>query len=154
MPINSDKPHLWKADVADSIDFYNDWFLRFAPAAFRKQHVIRTTDPLLRDLEKNQLTALTRWLRGQGYIERASDEASCLDKIPPGMFTILPTLSPGKRRNPTTACFVKPLRISKPYQPLVIEVSLLEVRQLSTGGIRMKRRGLRSSRSVMGKMLN
>ena len=30
MPINADKPHLWKADVEKSIDFYNDWFLRFA----------------------------------------------------------------------------------------------------------------------------
>ena len=26
MAINADKPHLWKADVERSIDFYNDWF--------------------------------------------------------------------------------------------------------------------------------
>lgn len=31
MPINADKPHLWKTDVERSIDFYNDWFIRFAP---------------------------------------------------------------------------------------------------------------------------
>ncbi len=31
MPINADKPHLWKSDVERSIDFYNDWFIRFAP---------------------------------------------------------------------------------------------------------------------------
>ena len=29
--VNTDKPHLWKADVAQSVDFYNDWFMRFAP---------------------------------------------------------------------------------------------------------------------------
>jgi hypothetical protein len=46
MPINSDKTHLWKADVAESIDFYNDWFLRFAPGTYRKQRVIRTKEVL------------------------------------------------------------------------------------------------------------
>ncbi|MCP4168096.1 MAG: XamI family restriction endonuclease [Chloroflexi bacterium] len=42
MPINADKPHLWKADVERSIDFYNDWFLRFAPLAFRAQRAETT----------------------------------------------------------------------------------------------------------------
>lgn len=37
MPINADKPDLWKADVERSIDFYNDWFLRFAPETYRNQ---------------------------------------------------------------------------------------------------------------------
>ncbi len=37
MSINADKPERWKADVEKSIDFYNDWFLRFAPATYRKQ---------------------------------------------------------------------------------------------------------------------
>lgn len=37
MPINADKPYLWKADVEQSIDFYNDWFLRFAPETYRTQ---------------------------------------------------------------------------------------------------------------------
>ena len=59
MPINSDKPHLWKADVAQSIDFYNDCFLRFAPDTYRKQRVIRTNDPLINiALKKQQLAAL------------------------------------------------------------------------------------------------
>ena len=40
MPINADKPHLWKADVEESIDFYNDWFIRFAPDTYRKQRAI------------------------------------------------------------------------------------------------------------------
>ncbi len=40
MPINSDKPHLWKADVAQSIDFYHNRLLRFAPDADRKKRTI------------------------------------------------------------------------------------------------------------------
>ncbi len=40
MPINADKPHLWKTDVEKSIDFYNDWFLRFAPETYRKQRSV------------------------------------------------------------------------------------------------------------------
>ncbi|HUT60796.1 MAG TPA: XamI family restriction endonuclease [Phycisphaerae bacterium] len=36
MPINADKPQCWKADIAKSVDFYNDWFLRFAPKAYRQ----------------------------------------------------------------------------------------------------------------------
>ena len=35
MGVNLDKPHLWKKDVAASVDMYNEWFLRFAPKAFR-----------------------------------------------------------------------------------------------------------------------
>ena len=33
--INADKPHLWKADVAASVDQFNQWFLLFAPETFR-----------------------------------------------------------------------------------------------------------------------
>ena len=43
MPVNSDKPHLWKADVSKSIDYYNDWFLRFAPDVYREQRQTQTT---------------------------------------------------------------------------------------------------------------
>ena len=42
MPINADKPHLWKADIARSVDFYNDWFMSFAPEAYRTQRVEQT----------------------------------------------------------------------------------------------------------------
>jgi hypothetical protein len=40
--INADKPHLWKADIAASVDQFNQWFMRFAPQAFRSTRV-RTT---------------------------------------------------------------------------------------------------------------
>ena len=36
MGVNADKPQRWKEDVARSVDFYNDWFLRFAPKAYRE----------------------------------------------------------------------------------------------------------------------
>lgn len=42
MPINADKPYLWKGDVERSIDFYNDWFIRFAPETYRTQRGITT----------------------------------------------------------------------------------------------------------------
>jgi hypothetical protein len=35
MPINSDKPHLWKADTRASVDQFNQWFVLFAPKAYR-----------------------------------------------------------------------------------------------------------------------
>lgn len=37
--INADKPHLWKADIAASVDRFNEWFMRFAPEAFRSTRV-------------------------------------------------------------------------------------------------------------------
>jgi type II restriction enzyme len=47
--INADKPHLWKADIAASVDQFNDWFMRFAPEAFRSTRV-RTTERVKADL--------------------------------------------------------------------------------------------------------
>ncbi len=42
MPINADKPHNWKSDIAQSVDFYNQWFMRFAPKAYRTTRVETT----------------------------------------------------------------------------------------------------------------
>ena len=36
MAVNSNRPDRWKADIAQSVDMYNDWFLRFAPDAYRR----------------------------------------------------------------------------------------------------------------------
>jgi len=64
MAINADKPKLWKNDVERSIDFYNDWFLRFAPETYRQQRR-RTTKTVadalkqttyLRDITSTVLT--------------------------------------------------------------------------------------------------
>lgn len=42
MPVNANKPDRWKADVAASVDLYNDWFLRFAPKTYRDTRVTTT----------------------------------------------------------------------------------------------------------------
>jgi hypothetical protein len=39
MPINADKPHQWKNDINQSVDFFNRWFLTFAPAVYRKTRI-------------------------------------------------------------------------------------------------------------------
>jgi hypothetical protein len=44
MAVNLDKPHLWKADISRSVDMYNDWFMNFAPKAFRDTRVQTTKD--------------------------------------------------------------------------------------------------------------
>jgi|SRR5579885_499735 hypothetical protein len=41
-PINADKPHLWKADIAASVDRFNQWFMNFAPEAFRSTRMQTT----------------------------------------------------------------------------------------------------------------
>jgi type II restriction enzyme len=43
MAINLDKPARWKADIAKSVDMYNDWFMNFAPQAFRTTRIQTTT---------------------------------------------------------------------------------------------------------------
>ncbi len=103
MPINADKPHLWKADVAQSIDFYNGWFLRFAPDVYRKQCVIRATKVLAAfdktgNLGTRQNATLKRWLVQQGYRKIPSNECSSLDAMPAGAFTFHHTLPPAKKK--------------------------------------------------------
>jgi hypothetical protein len=40
--INADKPHLWKSDIAASVDQFNQWFIRFAPETFRATRRLTT----------------------------------------------------------------------------------------------------------------
>jgi len=47
--INADKPCLWKADIAASVDRFNQWFMDFAPEAFRSTRV-ETTEHVKRAL--------------------------------------------------------------------------------------------------------
>lgn len=44
MAVNLDKPDRWKADIAQSVDMYNDWFMHFAPEAFRATRIQTTKD--------------------------------------------------------------------------------------------------------------
>src|SRR5947208_13124075 len=41
--INANRPRLWKADIAASVDQFNQWFMQFAPQAFRATRV-KTTE--------------------------------------------------------------------------------------------------------------
>jgi len=42
MPVNSTKPLRWKDDIRKSVDAYNDWFVRFAPKAYRDTRATTT----------------------------------------------------------------------------------------------------------------
>lgn len=42
--MNRDKPDRWKVDIARSVDLYNQWFMNFAPTAFRKERIAATRE--------------------------------------------------------------------------------------------------------------
>lgn len=65
MPINADKPHQWKADIAASVDQFNRWFMKAAPKAYRETRV-RTTSAVLDAL---RLTDNHRKLRPEALAE-------------------------------------------------------------------------------------
>jgi len=44
MIVNRDKPDRWKSDISRSVDMYNDWFMHFAPEAYRTVRVQTTKD--------------------------------------------------------------------------------------------------------------
>ncbi len=44
MAVNRDKPDRWKEDVAKLVEFYNEWFLEFAPKTFREERIKATND--------------------------------------------------------------------------------------------------------------
>jgi hypothetical protein len=37
--INKDKPEMWKDDIRRSVDFYNEWFMEFAPKTFMEARI-------------------------------------------------------------------------------------------------------------------
>ncbi len=44
MAVNRNNPDRWKADIAQSVDMYNDWFMRFASNAYRTTRIQTTQD--------------------------------------------------------------------------------------------------------------
>jgi hypothetical protein len=44
VPVNLNKPERWKGDIAKSVDMYNDWFMEFAPKAYRETRIKTTKD--------------------------------------------------------------------------------------------------------------
>lgn len=59
MSANSDKLNLWKEDVARSVDLYNQWFLHFAPDAFRRSRIHATGQVEVAFAHTANLTLLT-----------------------------------------------------------------------------------------------
>ena len=59
MGVNRNKPDLWKADIAESVDLYNRWFLRFAPATHRRSRSGIAVDVQQAMLASNDLTKVT-----------------------------------------------------------------------------------------------
>ena len=59
MPINADKPQLWKADTRASVDQFNEWFMKFAPKAYRdtRKKTIESVEHGL--LQTKDLTMIT-----------------------------------------------------------------------------------------------
>jgi hypothetical protein len=56
MTVNANRPGRWKADIAQSVDYYNDWFLRFAPQAFRETRIETTKRVLATFRQTRNLT--------------------------------------------------------------------------------------------------
>ncbi len=59
MSINRDKPDRWKDDIACSVDMYNDWFMAFAPRAFRETRSQTTAEVKNALKATRNLTAVT-----------------------------------------------------------------------------------------------
>jgi len=57
--VNADKPHLWKPDIAQSVDFYNNWFMEFAPQAYRNTRLVTTEQVELALVQTVNLTNIT-----------------------------------------------------------------------------------------------
>lgn len=74
MPVNSDKPHLWKQDIATSVDHFNRWFLESAPQAFR-----------------------TARLHSVGVVKRAFDLTNGLRTVTPAVLAAYPGILPTLR---------------------------------------------------------
>ncbi|WP_198135971.1 XamI family restriction endonuclease [Roseiflexus castenholzii] len=58
-PINADKPHLWKADIAASVDRFNQWFMDCAPEVFRSTRVQTTEQVKAALVATNDLRTLS-----------------------------------------------------------------------------------------------
>jgi type II restriction enzyme len=64
MPVNLDKPQLWKQDVGKSVDQYNEWFLKFAPTTYRQTRIKVTAEVEAMLNRTKNLTSVTpqRWI--------------------------------------------------------------------------------------------
>jgi len=65
VPVNADKPHLWKPDIALSVNLYNNWFMQFAPLAYRDTRIATTQQVESASSETANLTNITSALLRQ-----------------------------------------------------------------------------------------
>jgi hypothetical protein len=78
MAINLDKPHLWKQDTKTSVDYYNRWFMKFAPKAFRETRKVVTEEVEQAIEESNFFISLsTKLLYAKPHILRTLRMACC-----------------------------------------------------------------------------
>lgn len=59
MSVNIDQRERWSADVAESVAMYNQWFMRFAPEAFREARLKATREVGVTLRETNNLTNIS-----------------------------------------------------------------------------------------------
>jgi hypothetical protein len=78
MAVNLDKPHLWKQDTETSVDYYNRWFMKFAPKAFRETRKIVTEEVERAIEESNYFIGLSiKIIQANPHILRTLRMACC-----------------------------------------------------------------------------
>jgi hypothetical protein len=117
MPTNRSRPETWDADIKRSVDFYNAWFLGFAPEAYRKERVTASesvethraslivadrvcdanADQIIRNAqESRQLKTIKEWLGSKDYRDRTGSNS--FDDIPPCSY-LLRSVVPGRKED-------------------------------------------------------
>ncbi len=59
MSLNRNNPDNWKQDISKSVDFYNQWFLKFAPKTFRETRIQTTKEVEIALIKTNNLLDLS-----------------------------------------------------------------------------------------------
>jgi hypothetical protein len=134
MAINADKTHLWKEDVERSIDFYNDWFVRFAPETYRAQRKVTTVAVLDAFGKTRNLTAIT---------------PSVLHESPGLLPWVTSGGKPGKKDLDRAATVVADRMCGASSDPIIRNAQ--ERRQLATLGRWLRRSGYREVSTKEGK---
>jgi hypothetical protein len=65
LAVNRDKPDRWKADISQSVDLFNVWFMEFAPKAFRETRITATRQVEAALGWTDNLTKITPQLLGE-----------------------------------------------------------------------------------------
>jgi len=123
--INADKPALWKQDIDASVDFFNQWFVKFAPMTYRKKRIEVTEQ-----------------------VEEALRNSSDLFQITPDILQKHPAILPTFR-----LCCCPPLARERLAGLAGVTKTLIETMEEGTLPPRMKRSVLDHSLSQIVKIL-